>query len=81
MICVFSETFVRVQTALPLSFRSCWEVPTGGGAAAAAAATPASFGRSAMLAFQGGQHKRSNHTTSAGCALQGKGTSVAKCVK
>lgn len=78
MICVFSETFVGVQTALPLSFRSCWEVPTCGGGAAAA---PASFGRSAMLAYQGGQHKRSNHTTSAGCALQGKGTSVAKCVK
>lgn len=50
-----------------------------GGAAAAALE---SFGLSVMVAYQGGQHKRSNHTTSAGCALQkGKGNICVKVCK
>lgn len=62
--------------ALPFSFNLCCGVPPGGdsvngpGAGAGAALGP--FGLSLMLAYQDGQHKRSNHTTSADCALQKK---------
>lgn len=48
-------------------FAHAGRFPTGSGGAVAASE---SFGLPLMVAYQGGQHKRSDHTTSAGCALQ-----------
>lgn len=48
---------------------NAWRFSTGGCGSSASAA-PESFGLSVMVAYQGGQHKQSNHTALAGCALQ-----------